>query len=178
MWLKINEHSGEEFYRECVNVMMQYPQLLKDHGAKLSDLFTVQTTIFFASAVIFIAVNVLGLMWGYKASVIVALVLLGFSVVRSLVSRKGLYDMLRSLMSEERAQILSLDKEAITLKIEGADHSARVPWENIAFARVFDKSVCFFADSSKHVVFTVDREYEDQVLNWIDVEKPELELIE
>ena len=178
MYRRINEHSGEEFYRECVNVMMQYPGLLKEHGAKLSDLFTTQTTIFSASALIFVAVNVLGVMWGYRASVIAALLLLGFSVIRSLVSRKGLYDMLRSLMNEERAQTLSLDAEGITLKIEGAERAAKVPWENIAFVRVFDKSICFFADSSKHVVFTIDREYEDEILNWLDVEKPELELIE
>ena len=177
MQIIIKEPGSEEFYRETVSVMAQYRGLIKDPQMKFKDQFSQLKTLLIVSAVTFIIVDIMGVAWGFSTTVIIAAVLLGIGIITSILSLNNLNRMLSSLMQDHQTQILTLDENGIELRKEHASRVVRVPWEDIAFARVFEESICFLAKGSFGIVFSVARRYEDQIIPYIEEELPELRLI-
>ena len=177
MQIQIKEPGSEAFYKETVSVMNQYRALLKDPEMKIKDMFSQTQTLFLVSVAMFIAVDVMGVAWGFSTTVIRAAVLLGIGIVMSLLLRSNLNKAFTSLMQGHSEQTLTLDENGIELKKADSKRVVRVPWEDVAFARVFSESVCFLATGSLGIVFSIDRRYEDQIAAYIEDNLPELRFI-
>lgn len=177
MQIHIKEPGSEAFYRETVSVMNQYRALLKDPEMKIKDLFSQTQTLFIVSVIMFLVVDVMGISWGFSTTVVIAAVLLGIGIIMSLLIRSNLNRALASLMQGHSEQTLTLDEQGIELRKADSKRVVRVPWEDVAFARIFSESVCFLATGSLGIVFSVSREYEEQVVSYLEEKLPELRLI-
>ena len=73
---------------------------------------------------------------------------------------------LQIITGDTHLSILTLDEEGVELNKE-ASQLVRMAWNNVAFLRVFDESLCFFGKDARGIVIAVNRNHEKQILDYI-----------
>ena len=53
----------------------------------------------------------------------------------------------------------------IEIKTKG---TVRLAWDNVAFVRKFDESVCFFSKETTRIVIGVTKEHEKELFDYMD----------
>ena len=66
------------------------------------------------------------------------------------------------MMDRTEAAVLTVDEDGVEL--QRGDQRFRLGWSSIAFARVFEESLCFVPSGTVGVLIAVDRRYASQVL--------------
>lgn len=166
MKIEINEKGTPEFYKEVVCTTAQYARLVKNPEAKLIDSFKAIKTYIILCAVIFVLLIVMGIAWGMDLLTIVAIVMIGLALALSILQLTRLNKVVESMLNGPHDSIFTVDEEGVELEKVGSQ-LVRMSWNNVAFVRVFDESVCFFSKDVRGFVLALTKKYEKQVLDYI-----------
>lgn len=166
MQIEIREPGSEAFYRETTNVLCQYRALRAKPDGKLHDKFREMRNILILCAAALAILVALVVTDGWTTWRIVAAVLLAVDGVFYAYYLRGLHKTFKTLMDDHRTSVLTLDDAGVELNKENAQ-VVRASWENIAFARVFKESVCFFVKDGTGFVLSVSRQYEGELLPYL-----------
>lgn len=175
----VTEPGSEAFYKETVNVIGQYRQLLKKPERKLKDVFKVYRNnlilmiVFFA---ILLAMCVLSYLWkDLDAMMIAALVLPAIAAFLNAYYLKNCIKLVKRFRDEHQTTVVTLDAGGIENKTDR--QTVRLAWDGVAFARVFRESVAFLSSGGSGIVMTVDRKYESTILDWMKANKPTVRIV-
>ena len=176
MRIEIKERGSEEFYRETVIVASQYQNLMKNPQRKLKNPFKSYRTGLILCSVLFLLLGVLIVLWGIDTTVVVALVVLAVNIILSIILLRNLNKLKNTLMNDTRTSVFNMDERGVELDKEGA-HVVRIAWDNLAFIRVFDKSICFAAKEGTGLTISIDRKYEDEIRGYMKENKPDYPIL-
>ena len=176
MRLEIKEKGSKDFYQEAVNAASQYRFFLKKPERKLSDNFKAYKRYIILCTVLAALLAVMNIAWGWDTLGIVAIVLMLAAIAFSFAGYSNLNKTLAAMMNDSRTSILTMDENGVELDKEGSQ-TVRMSWDNLAFVRVFDHSICFFTKDGMGFVVSVDRRYESEVLGYLKSERPEVTVL-
>ncbi len=175
----VTEPGSEAFYRELVNIMAQYRQLLKKPERKLRDMFKSFRSNMIAMiviAAIALLVCVLSFMWqDLTASSIVLLAMALALIFLYAYNLKNYNKAVKRFIDEHRVTTVTLDAQGIENKTDR--QTVRLAWDNVAFVRVFKESVGFLSSNGAGMVMTIDRKYESTILDWMKANKPAVRIV-
>ncbi len=175
----VTEPGSEAFYRELVNIMAQYRQLLKKPERKLRDMFKSFRSNMIAMiviAAIALLVCVLSFMWqDLTASSIVLLAMALALIFLYAYNLKNYNKAVKRFIDEHRVATVTLDAGGVENKTDR--QTVRLAWDGVAFARVFRESVAFLSSGGSGIVMTVDRKYEKEILTWMRAYQPAVKVI-
>ena len=109
---------------------------------------------------------VMTIAWGASALMITALVLLSVVILLSFALWFKLDRVRRMYLADKRPSILELDENGVTMKRENSD-SVQMSWNNVAFIRVFNECVCFFAKEGSGFVICVNKIHKDEIFAYL-----------
>ena len=177
--ITVTEPGSEAFYRELVNIMAQYRQLMKKPEKKLRDMFKSfrsNMIIMIVIAAIALLVCVLSFMWrDLTAESIVLLAMALAMIFLYAYNLKNYNKAVKRFIDEHQTTTVTLDAQGIENKTE--KQTIRLAWDNVAFARVFKESVGFLSSNSMGMVMTIDRKYEGELLRWMGANCPAVKVI-
>ncbi len=169
MKIEVKEKGSLEFYREVVCATAQYARLIKKPEAKLVDSFKAIKTYVVLCAVMFVLLLVMGIAWGMDLLTIVAIVMIGLALALSILQLTRLNKVVESMLNGPHDSIFTVDEEGVELEKVGSQ-LVRMSWNNVAFVRSFDESLCFFSKDVRGFVLALTKKYEQQVLDYIKEE--------
>ena len=108
----------------------------------------------------------MGIAWGMDLLTIVAIVMIGLVLALSILQLTRLNKVVESMLNGPHDSIFTVDEEGVELEKVGSQ-LVRMSWNNVAFVRVFDESVCFFSKDVRGFVLALTKKYEKQVLDYI-----------
>lgn len=162
MRVEIHEAGSEAFCREVVHVIGQHRTLLKKPEAKLKN----QTKGFKTSIIlcaVLLALNVaMSVAWGWDTLSWVAVAQMAVLILLNAAFLIQYRRMVRGMMAHTEPAVLTVDEDGVEL--QRGDQRYRLGWTSIAFARVFEKSLCFVPRDAVGILIAVDRRYASQVL--------------
>ncbi|MBQ6036266.1 MAG: hypothetical protein IJL43_03045 [Lachnospiraceae bacterium] len=176
MEIRINEKGSEAFYKETVNVTLQYRGLMKKPEKTPENLKKKLTLYMIGCGVLGAALLVMGFAWGFDTLTVVAIALMGFVLLLAGTYLSTIRKAEEAVIQDMRSSVLTLDEKGIELNKEDSQ-VVRIGWNNIAFARVFQESICFFSKDQTGLVIAVDRKYQDEILRELKQNHPEVRLI-
>ncbi|MDO5455563.1 MAG: hypothetical protein Q4F25_01460 [Eubacteriales bacterium] len=165
MRIEVQEKGTEGYYKEVVNVVTQCRTIMKDPGKDLQDAFISTKRSLTISIVLFVVLGLMTIFVGASVLTIIALMLTAVNITFCLGHRMNLNKSVAKLASDERRTVLILDESGVALEKEGT-MVIRFGWENLAFLRIYELTVCFFAKEGTGVI-TVNRKYEEQIMKYI-----------
>ena len=176
MVIRISEKGSEAFYKETVNVTLQYRRLLKKPEKKPDDLKK-RLKIYLAVCGVLTALLVLmGIAWGFDTLTVVAIAMMGIVLLMAGTYLSTIRKAEEALIQDLRTSVLTLDEKGIELNKEDSQ-VVRIGWDNVAFARVFQESICFFSKDQTGFVIAVDRKYQDEILQELQQNHPQVLVI-
>ena len=166
MRIEIKEKGTPAFYKEIVCALAQYMLIIKKPERKLKDSFKMLKTYVGLCDVFLVLASAMGIFYGMDALTILSIVVLLAAIILSMMQLNRLNQLYRSLQEDTHLSILTLDEEGVELNKE-ASQLVRLAWDNVAFLRVFDESLCFFGKDARGMVIAVNRNHEKQILDYI-----------
>ena len=154
MTIEIKEKGTREFYKEVVNVLTQYRQLLYKPEDKLKDSFKRNLFLAIAMALLFLMNLYGGIKGGFNAMKIIVLVLSAVAAVATLVVLSRMNKMVDGYVADDRPTLVTIDDNGIELEKIGSQ-AVRLAWDNVAFVRPFVESTCFFSKDLSGIVLAV-----------------------
>ena len=176
MVIKIDHKGSEAFYQEVVNVVAQYRGLLKKPDRKVENLFQTYRLLAIACAVLFVILAAMAAFWGADTMTKVLLVLMAVLFVFLLVYLSTLNKLKKTMMSDERTSVVTIDETGIELNKEDSQ-IVKLAWDNVAFVRVFGESIGFFSRDVSGLVIAVERAWEPHILPYLRETVPGLRII-
>ncbi len=174
--IEVKEKGTRAFYKEVVSVTYQYLRLMKKPERKLRDSFKELTAYMVICAVLLALLAVMGFAWGFDGLTIIAMAVMLAGLIIGAILYSNLNDMVKKFLADPNPSILTLDEAGIELNKEGAQ-LIRLAWDNVAFVRVFQESVCFFAKGVRGLVIGVNRSREQEVLEYLSSNKINVRII-
>ena len=166
MTIEIKEKGTKQFYKEVVNIVTQYRQLLYAPGNKLKDQFG--HYIFMAAAMA--AFFVLSLYGGIHGSfTVMTILIMAFSAMALVVTVIYLFrlkKMLDGYLADDRPSIVTLDENGVEIEKTGSQ-AVRLAWDNVAFVRVFNESTSFFSKDLSGIVLSVTNDHKKEILDYL-----------
>ena len=162
--IEIKEKGTKEFYKEVVSVTNQYLGLIKKPDRKLRDSFGQLKGYIVLCSICFAVPLIMGIAWGMDALTWIALVVVLAALLLSALLLYRLNNMVRSYMADPLTSVFTLDEAGIELDKEGSQ-VIRIAWDNVAFVREFNESVCFFSKSVQGLIRAVSKTYRQQVFD-------------
>ena len=176
MRIEIDHKGSEAFYREIVNVVAQYKNLIRKPERKFRNYIkTLGIEILIAALFAGIQLGFI-LSDGPKSTDLAVLAFLIIVVVMGSSYYFNLTKMYKNMMAEDIPSVLTLDEEGVELEKVGSQ-TYRMNWNTIAFVRVFDESVCFISGKTAGLVIGIERAYEDQILDYLTDNCPDVRVI-
>ncbi len=176
MTIEIKEKGSDSFFREAVNIYLQYRAILKNHNCKIKDYFKSYTIFLIVGAVLFVAVLMEAIfLLGFEGYIIFALSITGLCTLIEAAGLLGAHSMFKRLKSNHRESLLTLDENGVELNIKGS-YSIRIDWDSIAVVKVGSESLSFLAEKQTAALITVTRTYEEQIAPWLRINRPEVEI--
>ncbi len=189
MRIEATQRGSRKYYEEVVCATVQYSKLIKNPGSKLGDVFK-RNKVYLVLCAIFLAVIVaMAIAWGIDALTVLAIVVMLACIVLAAIMLHRMNGMVESLMADSALPVFIFDKEGIEFKKEGSQPTGnlqstgdvqqsgsqpsngsaliRVPWDGVAFVRIFDESICFFAQGARGLVLALNRSYSQQILDYL-----------
>ena len=177
MIIEISEKGSEAFYREVVNVCAQYRYILKNHHHKLKDYFKQFKVLLVLGAVFFVLLLLTAVFWGAGPWGYAILAALGISTAMCAVYLQLLNKLLRSMLADARASVLSFDDSGVELN-KGGSQVVKLGWDNVAVVCAWRESLSFLSADHTGIVISVTRRYAAEILDWLRANQPTVELVE
>ncbi|MBQ6058759.1 MAG: hypothetical protein IJL39_01715 [Clostridia bacterium] len=166
MRIEIHETGSEAFYKETVNVLAQYRSLIKKPERKLQDYFKKLWAYAGISLFLLALLAVMYWYWGASVSTVAAMGLMVVNLVLCGAYLINLNRLLKEFMGDARISVLTLDESGVELSKDGTQ-VVRIPWDGIAFLRVFKESVCFLSRNLTGFVISVNLLHRDEILGYL-----------
>ena len=166
MTIEINEKGSRQFYKETVNVVTQYRQLLYRPEDKLRDNF--KRYIFLTAAMVLICLMSLygGITGSFNTTRILTALFAAFASVTTIVILLRMKKMVDGYMADDRPSVVTLDDNGVEIEKTGSQ-AVRLAWDNVAFVRSFVESTCFFSKDLSGIVLSVNNDYRKEIMDYI-----------
>lgn len=167
MTIEIKEKGTESFYREVVSVTAQYQNLLKKPDGKYRDLFKSNRLRALCLGILLVLMLVIGISDMFSALTITALVVLSIALIMVFVFNNAMRKQVQRYLAESDTTVLTLDENGVEVGKEKSQ-TVRLAWDNVAFIRKFEESVCFFSKESSRIVIAVAAKYEKEIDTYLN----------
>lgn len=165
MRIDYDKPGSPEFYREAVNVLLQYKRLLKDPDRKLKDMFKHYRNQLILSIVLIAAIIAELCLWGHDVLLEVLIVMIAIAAFLNFYFLKQAKGMVKTMGKPGHAYFVA-DEEGIEISKEG-EQTIRMAWEKISFVRAFDHAVCFLPKDVPGFVFSVESKDKQQIFEYM-----------
>ena len=166
MTIEIKENGTRQFYKEVVNVVTQYRQLLYKPEDKLKDSFKKNIFMMTAMALLFLIFLYGGITGSFDTMKILAMAFAAMAAVATAIVLSRMYKMVDGYLADERPSIVTMDENGIELEKKGSQ-AVRLAWDNVAFVRSFNESTCFFSKDMSGIVLSITNDYKNELLDYI-----------
>lgn len=166
MTIEIKEKGSRQFYKEVVNVLTQYRQLLYKPQDKLKDNFT--RYIFLAAAMVLICLMSLygGINGSFNATKITTVVFAGVAAIATAVVLLRMNKTVNGYLADDRPSVVTLDENGVEIEKAGSE-TIRLAWDNVAFVRSFSEATCFFSKDLSGTVLYVTNDHRKEIMDYI-----------
>ena len=166
MTIEIKEKGSRDFYKEVVNVVSQYRQLLYRPEDKLRNTFT--RYIFLTAAMALLCLMSLygGISGTFNAMKILTVVFAGLATVATIVILFRMNKMVNDYIADDRPAVVTLDENGVGIAKAGSQET-RLAWDNVAFVRSFAESTCFFSKDMSGTVLCVNNGHKKEIMDYI-----------
>ncbi len=166
MTIEIKEKGTRDFYKEVVNVLTQYRQLLYRPEDKLKNNFT--RYIFLTAAMALLCLMSLygGISGTFNAMKILTVVFAGLATVATIVILLRMKKMVDGYIADDRPSVVTLDENGVEIEKTGSQ-AIRLAWDNVAFVRSFIESTCFFSKDLSGIVLSVNNDHKKEIMDYI-----------
>lgn len=166
MTIEIKKKGTRKFYKEVVNIVTQYRQLLYAPGEKLRDNFTRYTFLTLAMLLMFGMFLYGGLKGSFNTMGILAMVFAALAAIATIIYLFKMNNMVNAYLADDRPSVVTLDENGVEIAKTGAQ-SVRLAWENVAFVRSFSESTSFFSGDLSGIVLSVTNDCRKELLDYI-----------
>ena len=166
MTIEINEKGSKQFYKETVNVVTQYRQLLYRPEDKLKDNFKRYILLTVAMVLICLMSLYGGITGSFNTTKILTAVFAAFASVTTIVILLRMKKMVDGYMADDRPSVVTLDDNGVEIEKTGAQ-AVRLAWDNVAFVRSFVESTCFFSKDLSGIVLSVNNDHRKEIMDYI-----------
>ena len=177
MRIEIREAGSEAFYKETINVLIQYRSLIKKPERTLTDYFKTVKRYEIISALLFVLLGATTVLWGAGKATLMAMGLMAVNLVFCRIYLINIGKLYREMREDTRSSVLTLDENGVELDKESSQ-IVRISWENVAFLRVFREAVCILPRNATGFVISVSRFYEEEILGYLKEHGTEIRIIE
>lgn len=167
MRIEVREQGTREFYREVVNVLMQYRKLIRQPDAALTDNFKSFRTIGIAAAVFFVIDMICGFAFGWSRIIFICTAVLWVCGAMLLANLHKMNKAVNDYLDDRRSSVIILDERGAALSKDGS-LVIRLPWDKIAFVRSFNESICFIPTEEIGFVIAVFNTYRDEIREYME----------
>ncbi|MGX8687764.1 MAG: hypothetical protein ACSW8K_08220 [bacterium] len=167
MQIEFREKHSEDYFREGVNVQVQYQVIHKKPEDKLKDYFTLTKRyliILIVTAAVLILVNVFT---GFSGPSIFALIFLAAVAFLDVRYSQTMNKLLEGYLKETRHSVLKADGQGIRLEKGGAQ-AVSLNWSDISFVRVFEHSILFAGSKAPGPFILVPVTCKEEIFSFID----------
>ena len=166
MTIEIKERGSRSFYKEFVNVMTQYRQLLYRPQDKLKDNFKRYAFLTIAMVLICLMSLYGGITGSFTATKILTTVFAGVAAVATAVILVRMNKMVDGYLADDRPAVVTIDDNGVEIEKTGSQ-AVRLAWDNVAFVRSFVESTCFFSKDLSGIVLSVNNDYKKEIMDYI-----------
>ena len=166
MTIEVKEKGTRQFYKEVVNILTQYRQLLYRPEDKLKDSFT--RYIFLTVAMVLICLMSLygGINESFTVTRILTAVCAGAATAATAVILFRMKKMVEAYLADDRPSVVTLDENGVEIEKTGSQ-AVRLAWDNVAFVRSFAESTSFFSKDLSGIVLSVTNDYRKEIMEYI-----------
>lgn len=166
MTIEVKEKGSRQFYKEVVNILTQYRQLLYRPEDKLRDNFTRYILLTIAMALICAMSIYGGINSSFNAMKILTAVFAGVAAAATAVILVRMNKTVDDYLADDRPSVVTLDENGVEIEKTGAQ-AVRLAWDNVAFVRTFVESTSFFSKDLSGIVLSVDNNYRKEIMDYI-----------
>ena len=166
MTIEIKERGSRSFYKEFVNVMTQYRQLLYRPQDKLKDNFKRYAFLTIAMVLICLMSLYGGITGSFTATKILTTVFAGVAAVATAVILVRMNKMVDGYLADDRPAVVTIDDNGVEIEKTGSQ-AVRLAWDNVVFVRSFVESTCFFSKDLSGIVLSVNNDYKKEIMDYI-----------
>lgn len=176
MTIEIKEKGTRQFYKEFVNILTQYRQLLYRPEDKLKDNFA--RYIFLAAAMLLICLMSLygGITASFTVMKILSVVFGAVASVATVIILMRMNKMVNEYIADDRPSVVTLDENGVEIEKVGSQ-AVRLAWDNVAFVRSFAESTCFFSKDLNGIVLAVKNDYRKEIMDYIKNNNIEVKVV-
>ena len=164
--IEIKEKGSRQFYKEFVNVLTQYRQLLYRPQDKLKDNFSRYLFLTAAMVILFLMNLYGGITGSFNATKILVIVFSAAAAAATVVIYFRMIKMVDGYLEDDRPSVVTLDENGVEIEKVGSE-AIRLAWDNVAFVRSFIESTCFFSKDLSGIVLAVNNDYRKQIMEYI-----------
>ena len=166
MTIEVKEKGTRQFYKEVVNILTQYRQLLYKPEDKLKDNFT--RYIFLTIAMVLICLMSLygGITGSFTVTKILTAVFAGVAAAATAVILFRMKKTVDGYLADDRPSVVTLDENGVEIEKTGSQ-AVRLAWDNVAFVRSFAESTSFFSKDLSGIVLSVTNDYRKEIMEYI-----------
>ena len=176
MRIEIKEKGTKQFYKEVVNIMTQYRQLLYRPEDKLRDNFTRYSLLTAAMVLLFLMNIYGGIRNSFNAMRIRTAVFAAAAAVATVFILIRMNKMVNGYIADDRQSVVTLDEEGVEIERLGSQ-AVRLAWDNVAFVRSFVESTTFFSKDLSGIVLSVNNNYRKEILDYIKNNNIEVKVV-
>ena len=166
MTIEVKEKGSRQFYKEVVNILTQYRQLLYRPEDKLRDNFTRYILLTIAMVLICAMSIYGGINSSFNAMKILTAVFAGVAAAATAVILVRMNKTVDDYLADDRPSVVTLDENGVEIEKTGAQ-AVRLAWDNVAFVRTFVESTSFFSKDLSGIVLSVDNNYRKEIMDYI-----------
>ena len=166
MTIEIKEKGSREFYKEFVNVMTQYRQLLYRPQDKLKDNFKRYILLTIAMVLICLMSLYGGITGSFTVTKILTAVFAGVAAAATAVILFRMNKLVNSYLADDHPAVVTIDDNGVEIEKIGSQ-AVRLAWDNVAFVRSFVESTCFFSKDLSGVVLSVNNDHKKEIMDYI-----------
>ena len=166
MTIEVKEKGSRQSYKEVVNILTQYRQLLYRPEDKLRDNFTRYILLTIAMVLICAMSIYGGINSSFNAMKILTAVFAGVAAAATAVILVRMNKTVDDYLADDRPSVVTLDENGVEIEKTGAQ-AVRLAWDNVAFVRTFVESTSFFSKDLSGIVLSVDNNYRKEIMDYI-----------
>ena len=175
MILEIKEKGTDAFYREVVNVVMQYRRILKNHGCKIKDCFKYYRNLLIACGIMLVLLCLSLIFLGADTPGIVLAVILLIEAIICGVYLRNLDRYYKTIREDRRTSVITFDENGVELNKSDAQ-VLRIAWSSVAVVRSLPESVDIISGEMMGAIISVNKDYREQILTWLKENQPQVEV--
>ena len=176
MVIEVKEKGSDAFYKEVVNVVTQYRRIIKNHAYKIKDCFKYYRNLLIACVVVLVLLGLSMIFWGTKTLDIILAVTLLCEAVMCGCYLRNLNRYYKTIKEDQRTSVVTFDENGVELNKSDAQ-VLRIGWSSVAVVRSLPESVDIISGDMMGAVIAVNKDYREQILNWLKENQPQVEVI-